>query len=277
MLGYLGVLWKLRRRRDEFVVGFWPQDNIALLMMFLFAKSRVIVAEHISWHFAPRWVRALRRITYKLAWRVIVLNEADFAHFSRFLGNVRLIPNAVPRLLAPAATKRGKLFLAVGHLSKLKNFADAVRAMAMSGLEEEGWHLAIVGDGVESEHLHALIGELGLRNTSIHPATSDIASWYARASVLLVTSRIEVFSLVTAEAALGGAVPLAYSADGPAYILRDFPEQLVSIGDVAALAARMRRLADNPQLERLARSIRRSVERRFAADAVARQWKDLLG
>jgi glycosyltransferase involved in cell wall biosynthesis len=275
-LGYLRVLWKLRRQRPDFVLGFWPQDNIALIAMFLLSPTRIIAGEHISWHFSGKLVRLLRRILYPLARRVLVLNDTDLHHFQRWLRNVQLLPNAIPDTPPRPGIVREKLILAVGHVDRRKNFDDAIRAMALSGLEQQGWSLAIVGNGTDTERLRQMIAELGLKSAYVHPATSDIGSWYARASIQLVTSPLEVFSLVLAEGAKAGVVPIAYASDGPSFILNEEPDLLVPIGDVAALAERMKSLAESGDLGLRAAALKASVERRFSREAIARQWLELL-
>jgi len=275
--GYIKVLWGLRRRRFDFVVAFWPHDNILAAVLLWLSGTKVILTEHTSWYFPSKPVQWLRKLAYRLAWRVLVLNDVEMRYYSRFLGNVRLLSNVVPEAVPQArAPVREKLVLAVGHLEPRKNFGDAIRAMAQSGLEAEGWGLAIVGDGPEKGKLEALIRDLGLTRTTIHAPTLAIDQWYARASVLLVTSLLEVFSLVLVEAIRGGALPLAYAADGPSFILRDFPDQLVPIGDVAGLAARLRAIGDLADRQQLAEEIRSSVGPRFSGETIAAQWRDLL-
>ena len=275
--GYIKLLWRLRRRRFDYVVGFWPQDNLLAALLLWLSGTRVILTEHISWYFPSKPIQWLRRLGYRLGWRVVVLNDADLDYYSRFLGNVRLLPNVVPEPERhPFPPPREKLVLAVGHLEPLKNLGDAVQAMADSGLEASGWSLAIVGSGSERARLESLISKLKLTRTTLHAPTADIADWYARASVVLVTSRIEVFSLVLVEAIRSGAAPLAYAADGPKFILRDFPDHLVPVGDVKRLAVRLRDLASDPRLDERAEAIRACVGPRFSADTIAEQWRTLL-
>lgn len=271
---YMQLLWKLRRSRPDFVIGPWAQDNILLILMFLFSPTKIVAVEHAPWHLQDRLVRAVRRLVYPFAWRVVVLNARELDHYRAFLSNVRQIPNPVAP--ARASASREKLVLAVGHLTELKNFADAIRAMARSGLEQRGWSLAIIGAGPQQAGLERLISELWLSSTAIHPPTPDLASWYARASLMLVTSKAEVFSLVLAEGMAAGVVPLAYAADGPAFILRDFPGQLVPIGDVDALASRLAAVANDPDPPRLGDQMRAEVRARFAPQAIADAWHRLF-
>ncbi len=275
VLAYFRALFRLRRSRPDFVVSSWTQDNILTVLAFLFSPARLILFEHTSWNFHSAPLRLLRRIIYPLAWRVIVLNPAEQEHYRR-LKNVRLLPNVIPAATPSASTPREKLILAVGHLEPRKNFADAIRAIARSGLEALGWSLAIIGDGPEKAALTQLIAQLGLNRTTIHQPTPDIAEWYARSSLTLVTARLEVFSLVLAEAMLAGVVPIAYAADGPSFILQEFPENLVAMGDVHALAGRLTRFANHGDLEALRDQMRKSIEDRFSPDVIAEGWRKLL-
>jgi amylovoran biosynthesis glycosyltransferase AmsD len=274
-ISYFRLLLSLRASRPHVVISSWTQDNILATLAFLFSRSKVVVVEHSSWHFHRPGIRWLRRMVYPLAAAVVVLNRADLDHYRRFLANVRLIPDPVSA--SPSTpTAKEKLILAVGHLEPLKQFDHAIRAMAQSGLEHEGWSLVIVGSGSEERRLTGLIAELGLKNTHIVPPTDDLGPWYARASLLLLTSRLESFSLVLAEGMLAGAVPIAYATDGPAFILEDFPEHLVPIGDVQGLTGQISRLATQPGLDSHRTQMRRSIERRFSPDVVSEQWRDLL-
>lgn len=272
---YFRLLLGLRRTLPHAVISSWTQDNILVTIAFLFTSTEVILVEHASWHF-HRWpIRLLRRLIYPLASRLVVLNRRDLEHYRRFLKSVVLIPDPVPALPMPQG-RREKLIIAVGHLEPLKNFEDAIRAIAASRLEADGWSLTIIGSGSRQQQLDKLIAELGLQRTRIHPPTEDLASWYARASLLVLPSRLESFSLVLAEAMLSGVVPVAFESDGPAYILEDFPANLVPMGDVDALAERMRSFAQTEDLAVLRDDLRRSIERRFAPDVIADQWDRLL-
>jgi poly(glycerol-phosphate) alpha-glucosyltransferase len=93
--------------------------------------------------------------------------------------------------------------------------------------------------------------------------------------MIVVSSTSEVFSLVLAEAMAAGVVPIAYASEGPAYILEDFPEHLVPLGDVTSLAARLRHFAGISHDE-LREALHLAVERRFSPERIAQQWKELL-
>ena len=205
----------------------------------------------------------------------VAVQHGGRAYHDRYLRRVRLIPNPVTGKPSPP-TQREKLVIAVGHLEPLKNFEHAIRAMAASRLEEDGWSLAIIGSGSSEDRLRQLIEEVGLRRTEIHDPVDDLSSWYARASLLLVTSRLESFSLVLAEAMASGVIPIAYASDGPSFILESFPDHLVPMGNVDALSQRMTKFASKAEMEPLREEMRRSIEDRFSSEVIARQWQELL-
>jgi glycosyltransferase involved in cell wall biosynthesis len=275
LFAYFRFLLALRRRRADLVVSSWTQDNVLAILALLGSGTRVVAVEHTSWDFHGRLVRWLRRLVYPLAWRVIALNPAERRHYARFLSNVRLLPNVIPAS-ATMPQSREKMILAVGHLEDRKNFADAIEAMAKSGLEGLGWSLVIVGQGPEEQALRSLIDKRGLTRSRIEPPTSDIASWYARASLTIVTAKLEVFSLVLAEAMQAGVIPIAYATDGPSFILQDFPNHLVPREDVGALAGRMSEIANRPDLDSLRPRMREAIERRFSPAVIGDRWRELL-
>lgn len=274
LLAYFRLLLELRASRPKAVVGSWTQDNVLIALAFAFSRTKVTLVEHSSWDFHGPIVRALRRFTYRLASQIVVLNPTDLNHYRRHFPRVRLIPNPLTGVRIKA--KREKLVLAVGHLLPLKQFDHAIRAFAESGLEQQSWALAIVGSGSARQSLQATIEKLGLKRATIHPPAGDIASWYGRASILLQTSRTESFSLVLAESMLAGVLPIAYAADGPSFILENFPSHLVPIGDAKALAERLTSFAGQSNVEDIRDELSQSIANRFSPTTILEEWKELL-
>ena len=274
---FFGLLLGLRRRRFDIVISQWTQDNLLVALAFALSHTKVVLMEHAPWHFHRSAIRAARRLIYPLASAVVVLNRNDLAYYRRFVRDVRLIPNPIAATPARVPDSREPLVLAIGHLEPLKQFDHALRAMATSGIEEQGWSLTVIGSGRCERELRTLADELGLRKTTFRTGWEDLEPWYARASLLLVPSRMESFSLVLAEAMAAGVVPIAYASDGPSMILEEFPAQLVPCGDVDALAATLRPYAENTEMAALRTKLSQSVTRRFDPAVVLTAWKQLLG
>lgn len=276
--GFWRVMRELSKCNYDHVIGFWHWHNIRISLAFALSGKAAILTEHMSWHYVPFRTRLARAFTYRFARAVCVLNPIELDYYKMFLGNVFLLPNPVPKRIALPNCKREKLILAVGHLIDRKNFIDAVSAMAKSGLAANGWRLEIVGSGPEAESLKLSIRELGLSEAAhVKDPLEDIELVYARAAILLVTSRVEAFSLALAEAMLYGVVPVAYAADGPAFILEGHPDLLVIPGDVDDLAEKLRKLADFGILSARREAMKMVIESRFSEKVIAAQWRSLLG
>jgi GalNAc-alpha-(1->4)-GalNAc-alpha-(1->3)-diNAcBac-PP-undecaprenol alpha-1,4-N-acetyl-D-galactosaminyltransferase len=274
LLAYIRMLLSMRHRRFQYAFGFWSQDNILLALALLGSGTKVVLCEHAPHELASWGVRVLRRLIYPLAELVTVLNTNDLAYYRKFLKRVALVPNPVPAA-PPARPLREKLIIAIGHLVPLKGFEDFLRAVRTTQLPAHGWRFAIIGDGPELERLRCLARALGL-NVEFVPQTCSIHEWYSRATMIAITSRVESFSLVLAEAVAAGVVPAAYATSGPADLLESFPELLAPAGDYRRLGEILTNLAEAGDLSDRRASLRKSFETRFSPDTVGEQWRALL-
>lgn len=132
--------------------------------------------------------------------------------------------------------------LAVGRMVPEKGFADLLAAVDAAG---GSMRVTLVGDGPERERLAAQAAALGLDVAlpgRLAPAALRAA--YAAADVVAQPSHREGFGLVAAEA-LACGVPVVATDSGGARDVLDAAD-LVAVGDVAAMAARLRAVADDP-------------------------------
>ena len=275
---FWSLLRDLRHREYDYIIGFWHWHNIRIALSCMFSGKSCILMEHISWHHAPLRTRLARALIYRAARAVCVLNPSDLRYYRKFLRGAVLLPNPVPKRIEVQHIRREKLILAVGHLTPLKNFIDAVTAFAKSGLSDEGWRLEIVGSGTQAQSLEVAIHDLGLSEIAhIKAPTTDIEAVYARASILLVTSKVEAFSLALAEAMLYGVVPIAYAVDGPAFILEHDQDLLVPPGRADLLAERLRAIAQSDSLSARRARMSETIEERFSQDVISKRWQELFG
>jgi GalNAc-alpha-(1->4)-GalNAc-alpha-(1->3)-diNAcBac-PP-undecaprenol alpha-1,4-N-acetyl-D-galactosaminyltransferase len=264
---------EIRQARFDAVIGLWFEENIRIPLAFVGAHTRVILMEHTSWFHAPLKTRLVRRITYRLADAIIVLNPKEQHYYRKFHTRVKLIPNPVNRNHTEIKQKEN-LIIGVGHLIDRKNFHDAIIAFGKSGLGKIGWKLVLIGDGPELLRLETLAKNL--ENVEFQPETSAIDSWYSRAKIIMCTSRIEVFSLALAEATVFGVVPLSYDVDGPAFVLRDFQFLLVEPGNTDILANKLREIAQSDRIERYSELVRTKSLKRFSFSTVSVCWRQLF-
>lgn len=107
--------------------------------------------------------------------------------------------------------------LAVGRLHAVKNHPLLLRACAQLIARGIDFECVIAGEGPERRHLEALIRKYGLEaNVTLlgHVLREQIDSLYARADIVVLTSRSEGIPLVLMEAMARGRVVLAPAITG---------------------------------------------------------------
>jgi teichuronic acid biosynthesis glycosyltransferase TuaC len=120
-----------------------------------------------------------------------------------------------------------------------------VRALGHLLPDHPSLHLTVAGGAFyrsyerDAAEVRSLVAALGLQDRvrfigEVAPA--DVATLMRRSALLVVPSRRESFSLVTAEALASGTPVVATRCGGPEEILTPDTGELVPVGDPAALA-----------------------------------------
>jgi glycosyltransferase involved in cell wall biosynthesis len=162
------------------------------------------------------------------------------------------------------------LVLYVGKLIPRKRPGDLLAALARVGsMSAAGRPIRVLfaGDGLQRGALEREAAALGLPARFVGFVNIDaLPAYFCAADVLSHPAEIETFGVITIEAAILG-LPLILSdrvgAIGPTSIARPGENTLVyPCGDIAALAAALRRLADEPKVlaDMAAASLRISKE-----------------
>ncbi len=180
------------------------------------------------------------------------------ADYARTLGiadeRIVVAPNAVDNAFFARALREqhaGCRFLYVGRHDPEKGLDVLLDAFA-----EVPGELVLAGTGSEADSLRARAQE---RVRFLGPVLrDDLPALYGSVDVFVLPSRSEQWGMVLNEAAAAGLALVATEAAGAAYELVD-DELRVPVGDAAALAAAMRRLAESPDVR--AASAERSRER----------------
>jgi glycosyltransferase involved in cell wall biosynthesis len=192
----------------------------------------------------------------------------------------QIVYNGLP--LADTATSAdqqlpGHLVL-VGRLSPRKGQDVAVAALAELHRRGLTASLELVGDvfpGYEwyQREIEVLIASLGLAaSVTLAGFLADPAEAYARASVVLVPSRVEPFGNVAVEALGSGRPVVASSVQGLREVLDEGGGLLVPPGDPALLADAIQQLLqmDPTALAELTQTGRDQATRRFGPARYAR-------
>jgi len=171
----------------------------------------------------------LRRIKY-----FQVTNSRDFAMLRHYFpkATVRKIPNFITRKTRPIKNDvKEFVCLSIGRLEKAKGIDLLCDAIERTLLKNKKVKFQIIGKkGGDQESLVAAISKKYPSNVRWFEFVSgkQLEDIYGNASLFLVTSRGEAFSLVTLEAQSNGVPVVSFDITGPKDILKnDFQGALV--------------------------------------------------
>ena len=198
-------------------------------------------------------------------------------------GKVRYIPNfAAAPTQAPAVDRASlatppdaPLLLAMGRLHEAK--AHDVALSALARLPEA--FLWIAGAGPLQAKLEAMAAALGVVDrVRFLGWRTDASALYRAADVCVFPSRYEPLGNVVIQAWAHELPIVAAASQGPAALIHDGEDGLLTpVDDAEALAAAVRRLLDAPTLRlRLTRRGHERVEAGFSEAAVAARWRALF-
>jgi glycosyltransferase involved in cell wall biosynthesis len=247
------------------------------------------VHDRIADDYLPRAaVRLVRGLAPRLADHVVVNSEATAATLPASVP-VTVLPEAVPRpggdreRAGGSPGRDGPLRVGiVGRLSPWKGQDLFLRAFARA-FPDGDERAVVVGGALFGEHdveerLRSLVADLGIADrVELLGHRDDVAGQLRRLDVLVHASLIpEPFGMVVAEGMAAGLAVVAADAAGPAEIIeRDVDGILYPIGDEAALADALRRLAADPALRRELGDAARRRARDFEPAVVAAALREV--
>lgn len=179
-----------------------------------------------------------------------------------------------------ATNSSAPFFLTVGRLVWDKAHDVLLDAFALLANDKAEWRLAIVGDGRNREALQLQAANLGIDSrVDWHGVISDPHVLYNAASIFALPSRVEGTPNALLEAmSCGLAVVVSDGAPGPLELVtHDETGLVVPVNDSVALAAALRRLANDDRLrQRLGEAARERVTEYDLPRALA-MWENIVG
>jgi len=227
--------------------------------------------------------RLLRRLSYRFSSAIIAQTStsAEWLEQFTFAKNVVVIPNPVEFPLARAnpvvdvPVVRKNMVLGVGRLCDQKQFTHLINAFEQLHREHEDWWLAIIGEGSDRDLLQTHIARLELCDrVRLIGRVGNMADWYEKAGVFVLTSKYEGYPNVLVEAMAMGVPVISYDCpSGPADLINDSMNgMLVPANDIDSLVVKMQVLMEQPDVvERVKRhsiKIRESLD----ADLILDEW-----
>jgi glycosyltransferase involved in cell wall biosynthesis len=169
------------------------------------------------------------------------------------------------------------LLVFTSRLDAQKRPLDALTAFRGVAAEFPALHLVFVGNGEEAGRVQEAAWEAGLsERVHLMGFRTDIPNWLAAATVWMLPTETENFSLSVLEALAAGCPILSTDCPGNDEALRDEENSLLTaVGDTGAQTEALRRLlTDAPLRQRLGAAARRRAQR-FDLDPMVAEYADL--
>lgn len=254
--------------------SFARQTLWDLVIVRYVLKRRVIVHAHGIFPCSLVWGEddLQRRLEmYRLADHLIVLSRADAFYYRAYGINCTYLPNPVPAIpLQENLTGlrfMSKLVLVVGRVCAVKQTIEILRVASEMRTIDPAVHFLIVGSHDDAGYWRRFQMEYRKRGlgatVDFQDYTMDVDSLYRKGALLLMTSRLEGYPMVMAEA-MGYGLPVVSYGMPYVELVRE-PESgvlMVPQGDAVGAAQCIGRLFGNRDLyEKLSRQARASYER----------------
>lgn len=281
-----GLLRKaVKQVKPDVMLSFIDGMNVYCLAWLFDTKLPIVVAErtdptHSLMSAKKKWARPF--LYRRRATKVVFQTRAVCAKFTTEwrLKNAMVIPNAAQtHVVEGTPTLQSRTVLCVGRFDDQKGQDVLIRAWAQLGAARQDWQLRFVGDGVNREKYAEMIAALGLQDSvTLAGQKSDMAAEYARASVVVVPSRVEGFPNVLLEAmAAGKAVAVSDLPDACREVVHHESNGLLYRGDsVDDLTTALARLLADAGLRAYLGANALAVRDRYSSDSVFRLWEECL-
>lgn len=227
---------------------------------------------------SSRWDRVTRY--YRDVDLMLLLTERDATRFElEGFNNVGVMHNSLSFYPQQASDLSAPVVVAAGRYAAEKGYDRLIDAFARVAPVHPRWVLKIFGHGPLHRQLGKQVERLDLSGRVLLPGLAeDIEAELRAASVFALSSIHEGLPVALAEAMACGLPSVAFDcAPGVREIVTDGVDGIVvPPRNVAALAEGLDRLMGDDDLRRRYGAAARENVRKFAPDAVLRQWEDVF-
>ena len=254
--------------------SFARQTLWDLLIVRFLLHRRVIVHAHGVFPCSLVWDEdnLQQRIDlYRLADKLIVLTRADVFYYGAYGIESVYLPNPLPVIGKPEVSVDSRFsartVLAVGRVCSVKRTLDVLKVAAELQSVDPTIKFLIVGSREDKIYWRQVQnfyrGKALGATVNFLPYTNDIATEYLKGTMLVVTSQLEGFPMVMAEAK-GYALPVVSYELPYVEFFRQERSGIIAVpqGDYRAMAKEVKRVLDDRALyNRLSQESRDSYER----------------
>ena len=223
---------------------------------------------------------------YESARKIVVLSQEAIGNYQSIaqgrLNDFIAIPNACSfdKIEIPHNKHRNKEILVVSRLDDWHKRLSEILYIWETIQQDHrfyDWVLRIVGDGIDAPFYKEFANKRKLANIVFEGQKKPLP-YYQQASIFLVTSACEGFSMTTLEAQQCGCVPVVYDSFPTAHelVINGKNGILVKNNDREAFVENLKHLILNDQLRHEMSMQCIESSHRFSVENVATLWNNLL-
>jgi glycosyltransferase involved in cell wall biosynthesis len=243
----------------------------------VFWKLPLILEIHATSNIIIQWSHFIKKPFYKLYSKVVFLNEIEEYIFN--FSNSVVIPNFVSNELEIDLEKKKKLIISGGRNDVIKQWHHQIEAWnkIFHLLYDWEFHLYIDGE------IHELDGYRGkvdphCENLKIFKASEQFKKHLQEASIMVLSSKVECFSMNILEAFSYRTVVVSYAtSSGPLTLIDDHINGvLVEQNNINDLAEAILRVAKDCQLRIDLAQKAKLISSSYSEEKIMKRWVSLF-
>lgn len=279
-----GIRACIREEQPDAVIAFEYFVNMQTVLACMGLKTRLIISERND----PAREggdfpnRVIRNFLYRFCGKLVCQTPDAKAYFPSFVQRrAVIIPNPLKEALPEGWNgERTHTVVNFCRLQAQKNLNLLVDAFAMFREKHPDYDLAIYGNGEQREPLLDYIREKGMDGCiALHPAAPDVHQRVRDAAMFVSSSDYEGLSNSMIEAMAIGLPTICTDCPvgGARMMIEDGVNGLLTpVGDAAALAAAMCRVAEEPELSRKLSENGLLLREKLSVKDIADRWEALI-
>lgn len=234
-------------------------------------------------YFQFKYGKSYRKMHEKSS-RIVVLSEHFINEFKQF-AKIKNEQNKIVAIANPLdmdnsqkkSSKKEKIILYVGRFSEEKQVHLLISIWEIACKKFSDWSLILVGNGSKKAKVEKLAKEKKLERVSFE-GFQNPEPYYAKSSLLALTSKFEGFGMVLIEAMAFGTVPLAFNSYKSVADIIDNKENgiLAKPFSLKEYAGNLMDLMGNEKKRQIMAENAIKKSKNFSVENIGKKWMDLL-
>lgn len=211
--------------------------------------------------------------------KVVVLTEKENSGSWKNWKKLAVIPNPITHWSGLKSSCKAKVAITAGRLAPMKNFTGLINIWSKVVKRHPDWVLQIWGTGGTQQSLEKQIQQLGLEeNVHMMGYTTEISEQMSQASIMLLSSLSESFSLVTLEAMSVGIPTVVYNCPGGIshLVKNEKTGYLVPLNEEDIFVERVCQLIENEELRKEMGMAGIEESKQYTMDHIITRWMSLF-